>query len=117
MRGILRIGQVDAMKKIAQDASGTIFSRGVATQVSPLFEHARPRRYLSQNTVFENVERENRERERRRRGRCRPCGRTERAHRGLEISHSTRDSHSVHIDHFLFEQEKKKRTKNKNSLS
>jgi hypothetical protein len=30
------------MKKTAQDAPGTIFSSGVATHVSPLFEHVRP---------------------------------------------------------------------------
>ena len=33
----LRIAGADATKKTAQDAPGTIFSRGVATLVSPLF--------------------------------------------------------------------------------
>jgi len=34
------IAAADRQEKTAQDAPGAIFSRGVATRVSPLFEHA-----------------------------------------------------------------------------
>src|ERR1700737_3665536 len=77
MRGIVRIGQVDAMKQIAQDAPGTIFSRGVATLVSPFSTT----RIL--NGVFHAPPRFDIYEWRRRCGRCRPCGRKERAHKGL----------------------------------
>jgi hypothetical protein len=40
-------------KTIAQDAPGTIFSRGGATRVSPRFDHAQPRRRFRASTLFE----------------------------------------------------------------
>ena len=53
----------------------------------------------------------------RRCGRCHPCGHKERAHRGLEISHSrTRDSHSAHIDPFLLERRREEK-KNEEQIS
>ena len=54
MRRILRIAQAGAAKKAAQDAPGTIFSRGGATLVSPLFEQAYPQRSLSCLNVIEH---------------------------------------------------------------
>ena len=48
-----RIAGADAAKNTAQDAPGTIFSRGGATLVSPLFEHAHPQRSLSCLNVIE----------------------------------------------------------------
>ena len=50
----VRIAGADATKKTAQDAPGTIFSRGGATLVSPLFEHAHPQRRLSCLNVIED---------------------------------------------------------------
>lgn len=54
---------VDWMKKSVQNASGTIFSRGVATWVSPFFEGAHPHRTWSAgqrarqfSTVEDNVD-------------------------------------------------------------
>src|SRR5438034_1099496 len=41
-----------ATKTIAQDARGTMFSRGVATLVSPFFDQAYPRRRLSRFNVI-----------------------------------------------------------------
>ena len=47
----MTIGQVDAMKQIAHDASGTIFSRGVATRVSPCYEQSSRQRGLSHGAL------------------------------------------------------------------
>jgi hypothetical protein len=52
MRDILPINRLMQENKIAQDVLGTIFSRGVATLVSPLFDHAYPRRCLSPFNVI-----------------------------------------------------------------
>ena len=40
-------------KKTAQDAPGTIFSRGSLSGIPPLFEHGRPHRHVSCLTVIE----------------------------------------------------------------
>ena len=50
----LRIAGADAAKNTAQDAPGTIFPRGVATLVSPLFEYAHPQRSFWCLNVIEN---------------------------------------------------------------
>ena len=49
------ISAVDPKDKTAQDAPGVIFSRGVATRVSPLFEVALPQTTLSTLTVLDSV--------------------------------------------------------------
>ncbi len=52
MRDILPINRAMQENKIAQDVLGTIFSRGVATLVCPLFDHAYPQRRLSRFNVI-----------------------------------------------------------------
>jgi len=65
-------------KKIAQNDAGTIFSRGVATPVS--LDATAP-------DDFRGATRLNISHDGRRCGRCRPCGRKERAYKGLVKRH------------------------------
>jgi hypothetical protein len=91
---ILPIAGVGVKKETAQDAPGATIVISVDLQASLIFNVRLLRCSLDRVETFRAIEDDM---------------------DAMEISHRTRDSHSVHIDHFLLEQEEQKETKNKNA--
>jgi hypothetical protein len=78
MNDSLPINRPMRRNEILQDAPGTIFSRGWRLWYPLFFDHASAHRRSSPCTVIGKISNGGR-----RCGRCRPCGRKERAHKGL----------------------------------
>ena len=110
MSGILPIHSAHARKQIAQDAPATIFSRGVATPVSPFF-----RVRACAETIFAMPRDWRISRDGRRCGRCRPCGRTERVHKGLGKLHKPQFS-TAPTPIIFFSEKREETTKNAASV-
>jgi hypothetical protein len=81
MSAILPLTRPMRRNKIAQDAPATIFSRGTLLWYPPISTTR------NLETVFARQRHSKISCDGRRRGRCRPCGRKERAHKGLGKLH------------------------------
>jgi hypothetical protein len=107
-----KIAVVDRKKKTAQDAPGTIFSRGVATWVSPLSEHAHRDQHRSPINMLEHFRRNEDDVDA-----GLPVDAKNASTRKLEKCKSAL-FHSAHIDPlFLQEEDKKTRNERRKHLS
>ena len=103
MSDILPIERPMRRNNIAQDAPGTIFSRGAATLVSPFFDHASPRRVFRASTLLEHFERW-------KTVWTLPSLWTQRTRpQGTWKTAQTAVFHSVHTDHFFLQEETEER--------